>query len=56
MFEVGDIVRGTKESDKHYGITNSRMTKGIVRSVDGESIEIRVLEHEYGSNGKFSVS
>ena len=56
MFEVGDIVRGTKESDKYYGITNSRMTKGIVRSVDGESIEIRVLEHEYGSNGKFSVS
>ena len=56
MFEVGDIVRGTKESDKYYGITNSRMTKGIVRSVDGESIKIRVLEHEYGSNGKFSVS
>ena len=56
MFEVGDIVRGTKESDKHYGVTNSRMTKGIVKGVDGESIEIRVIKHEDGKTGRFSVS
>ena len=56
MFEVGDIVRGTKESDKYYGVTNSRMTKGIVRGVDGEYIEIIVIKHEDGETGRFSVS
>ena len=55
MFEVGDLVRGTKEADKHYGVTTSSMTKGVVKSVDGEEITVKVLEHSGGMNGTYLV-
>lgn len=47
-FKVGDIVRGTKESDKVYIITNSNMTKGeVVRVCDDRKIRIKIIEHKY---------
>ena len=53
-FEVGDLVKGLPESNK-YGITNEDMTKGVVREVTAGGIVVRVLEHKYGSSGKFKV-
>ena len=56
MFEIGDLVRGTKESDGHYAITNSAMTKGIVVDIDSrENIQVRVLQHQRGGHGTHCV-
>lgn len=46
-FKVGDIIKGNVLSDKRYGFTNSKMTKGEVVSIIGEQIRIRILEHKY---------
>lgn len=49
-FKVGDIVRGTKESDKVYNITNSNMTKGeVVRVRDDGKIDIKIIENKNGA-------
>lgn len=56
-FEVGDIICGIKGSD--YGITDERMTKGVVVEIDigiddhedgdedvlEDGIRVKVLEH-----------
>ena len=49
-FKVGDIVRGTKESDGVYNITNSNMTKGeVVRVRDDGKIDIKIIENKNGA-------
>ena len=56
MFEIGDLVRGTKESDGQYTITNSAMTKGIVVDIDSrENIQVKVLQHQRGGHGTHYV-
>lgn len=44
-FKVGDIVTGTPEASKTYGVTTEDMTKGEVVEVNGTQIDIKVLEH-----------
>ena len=53
MFEVGDLVK--EKSGSPYRITNEHMTKGVVRSVDGSEMRVRVVEHERGGSGCFLV-
>lgn len=44
-FKKGDIVTGN--SRNQYGVTNSKMTKGEVISIDNEEyMTVKVLEHE----------
>ena len=44
-FNVGDLVRGLNDN---YGMTNTKMTKGLVTGVsdDGKILGVQVLEHE----------
>ena len=51
VFKVGDIITGNDKSNDRYGITNSKMTKGEVTAVNGDTISVRVLEHEIGFVG-----
>lgn len=58
-FKVGDIVRGTKESDEMYNITNSNVTKAkVVRVRDDRKISIKIIEHKHNVfvNSTFEVS
>lgn len=43
MFKVGDIIKG---KDNDYGVTNEEMTKAIVTRTDGNTMNIKVLEHK----------
>ena len=51
-FEVNDYVKGISD---RYGITDKKMTKGIVRAVNGSEILVTVLEHEDNASGTFCV-
>ena len=55
-FKVGDLVKGLPESNGLYDITNDNMTKAVVKSVDGEMIVVKVLEHKFGYSGKHLVN
>jgi len=45
-FEIGDIVTCSKESDLVFGVTNSNMSKGKIKSIeDDKTVTIEVLEH-----------
>ncbi len=51
---VGDFVKGLPGNG--YGITNEKMTRGVVTEVYNEKhIRVKVLEHENGSYGAFDV-
>lgn len=52
MFEVNDYVQGISD---RYGITDKKMTRGIVREVNRSMIRITVLEHEDNANGTYDV-
>jgi hypothetical protein len=54
--ELGDFVKGKPESDEHYSTTNSKMTRGVVTSINENSITVKVLEHENGDGGKYNVN
>lgn len=46
-FKVGDIVRGTCEVDRPYGVTSKEMIRGEVTRVDiSGKIVVRVIEHK----------
>ena len=47
---VGDFVKGVSNK---YGITNMKMTKGLVTEVDGNKISVKVIEHEESCEGDF---
>lgn len=51
--KIGDFVKGITND---YGITNTKMTRGVVTDVRDESIVVRVLDHDYGDTGIFTVN
>jgi hypothetical protein len=53
--ELGDFVKGKPESDQEYGITTSRMTRGVVTKIESNTITVKVLEHKNGGSGKYRV-
>ena len=53
MFEVGDLVKGLPESP--YGITDKKMLVGIIKEVNENNIRVKVLRHENGEYGTYSV-
>lgn len=52
MLKIGDFVKGTREADGRYSITNESMTLGIVSYVydcrldDVEYVDIVVIKHD----------
>lgn len=51
--KIGDFVTGITND---YGITNTKMTRGVVTGVRDESIVVRVLDHDDGDTGIFTVN
>ena len=52
MLKIGDFVKGTREADRRYSVTNESMTLGIVSYVydcrldDVEYVDIVVIKHD----------
>ena len=51
--KIGDFVKGITND---YGITNTKMTRGVVTDVCDGSIVVRVLDHDDGDTGIFTVN
>ena len=51
--KIGDFVKGITND---YDITNTKMTRGVVTDVQDESIVVRVLDHDAGNTGIFTVN
>ena len=51
--KTGDFVKGITND---YGITNTKMTRGVVTDVCDGSIVVRVLDHDDGNTGIFTVN
>ena len=51
--KIGDFVKGITND---YGITNTKMTRGVVTDVRDKSIVVRVLDHDDGDTGIFTVN
>ena len=51
--KTGDFVKGITND---YVITNTKMTRGVVTDVCDESIVVRVLDHDDGDTGIFTVN
>ena len=49
---IGDFVKGITND---YVITNTKMTRGVVTDVRGGSIVVRVLDHDDGAAGTYTV-
>ena len=43
--KIGDFVKGTTDD---YGVTNTKMTRGVVADVCDGNIVVRVLDHDDG--------
>lgn len=50
--KIGDFMRGITND---YGITNTKMTLGVVINVYERNIEVRVLDHDDGETGVYTV-
>ena len=50
--KIGDFVKGITND---YCITNTKMTRGVVTDVRDESIVVRVLDHDDGETGVYTV-
>ena len=50
--KIGDFVKGITDD---YVITNTKMTRGVVTDIRGGSIVVRVLDHDYGDTGVYTV-
>ena len=50
--KIGDFVKGTTND---YGITNTKMTRGVVTDVRDRSIVVRVLDHDDDKTGMYTV-
>ena len=50
--KTGDFVKGITND---YGITNTKMTRGVVTDVCDGSIVVRVLDHDDGETGVYTV-
>ena len=51
--KIGDFVKGITND---YIITNTKMTRGVVTDVRDGSIVVRVLDHDDGDTGIFTVN
>jgi len=51
--KIGDFVKGITND---YVITNKKMTRGVVTDVRDDSIVVRVLDHDDGDTGIFTVN
>lgn len=51
--KIGDFVKGITND---YCITNTKMTRGVVTDVRDEIIVVRVLDHDDGDTGIFTVN
>ena len=51
--KTGDFVKGITND---YSITNTKMTRGVVTDVCDGSIVVRVLDHDDGDTGIFTVN
>ena len=49
---IGDFVKGITDD---YVITNTKMTRGVVTDIRGGSIVVRVLDHDDGDTGVYTV-
>ena len=50
--KIGDFVKGITDD---YVITSTKMTRGVVTDIRGGSIVVRVLDHDYGDTGVYTV-
>lgn len=50
--KIGDFVKGITDD---YGVTNTKMTRGVVTDVRDVSIVVRVLDHDDGKTGVYTV-
>ena len=50
--KIGDFVKGITND---YGITNTKMTRGVVTDVCDRSIVVRVLDHDDDKTGMYTV-
>ena len=50
--KIGDFVKGITND---YGITNTKMTRCVVINVYERNIEVRVLDHDDGETGVYTV-
>ena len=50
--KIGDFVKGITDD---YSITNTKMTRGVVTDIRGGSIVVRVLDHDDGDTGVYTV-
>ena len=50
--KIGDFVKGITND---YGITNTKMTRGVVTDVRDRSIVVRVLDHDDAKTGMYTV-
>ena len=49
---IGDFVKGITDD---YGVANTKMTRGVVTDVCDGSIVVRVLDHDDGADGTYTV-
>lgn len=50
--KIGDFVKGITND---YVITNKKMKRGVVINVYERNIEVRVLDHDDGETGVYTV-
>ena len=50
--KIGDFVKGITDD---YVITSTKMTRGVVTDIRGGSIVVRVLDHDDGNTGVYTV-
>ena len=50
--KIGDFVRGITND---YGITNTKMTRGLVVAATDTRIDVKVLKHDQGETGTYTV-
>ena len=50
--KIGDFVKGITDD---YVITSTKMTRGVVTDICGGSIVVRVLDHDDGETGVYTV-
>ena len=50
--KIGDFVKGITND---YCITNTKMTRGLVVAATDTRIDVKVLEHDQGETGTYTV-
>ncbi len=53
MIQIGDFVKGITND---YYITNTKMTRGLVVAATDTRIDVKVLEHDQGETGTYTVN